>query len=64
VEEQKPFEFKPWMWVALLVAILLVVFNFDPVGNGLEKIFGKGADRWAINIVLIALIAYTFIKKK
>ena len=52
------------MLVALLVAILLVVFNFDPVGNGLEKIFGKGADRWAICIVPIALIAYTFIKKK
>ncbi|MFH1566253.1 MAG: hypothetical protein ABIB98_03605 [bacterium] len=64
MKEQKPFEFKPWMWVVLLVAILLVVFNFDPVGNGLVKIFGKGAYRWATNIVLIALIAYTFIKKR
>jgi len=64
MEEQRSLRFKPWMWVALLVVFLLIVFNFDPVGDGLEKIFGKGADRWAINITLIALIIYTFIKKK
>jgi ABC-type dipeptide/oligopeptide/nickel transport system permease subunit len=64
VEERKPFELKPWMWVALLVALLLVVFNFDPIGDGLEKIFGQGTDRWAINIVLIAIIIYAFVKKK
>ena len=62
--EQKPFEFKPWMWVALLVALLLVVFNLDPFGNGLERIFGQGVDRWAINIMLVALIVYTLAKKK
>ena len=64
MEGQKPFEFKPWMWVVLPVALLLVVFNFDPVGDGLKRIFGHGADRWAINIVLIALIVYAFVKKK
>jgi hypothetical protein len=52
------------MWIAILVALLLVVFNFDPIGDGLEKIFGKGADRWTINIALIALIIYTFVKRK
>jgi len=64
MEEKKPFQFKPWMLVALAVAVLLLVFNFDPVGDTLEKAFGQGADKWAINIVLVALIVYTFIKKK
>jgi hypothetical protein len=64
VEEQKPFEFKPWMLVALLVASLLILLNFDPIGDRLEKILGQGADRWTINVILIALIIYTFIKKK
>jgi ABC-type dipeptide/oligopeptide/nickel transport system permease subunit len=64
VKEQKPFEFKPWMLVAPTIALLLIVFNFDPVGDGLEKMFGHGADKWTINIVLIALIIYTFVKKK
>ena len=67
MEEQKPFEFKrfkSWMLVTFLVALLLVGFNFDPVGDGLEKIFGRGADKWAINIVITALIIYTFVKKK
>lgn len=64
MEKEKPFQFKPWMLVVLVVAVLLLVFNFDPVGDILEKTFGQGADRWAINIVLVALIVYTFIKKK
>jgi len=57
-------KFKPWMLVALAVAALLLIFNFDPVGDTLEKAFGQGAHKWAINIVLVALIVYTFIKKK
>lgn len=66
VEERKSFEFKPRMLVALLAvtALFLVASNFDPVGNWLEKIFGKGAGRWTTNIVLMALIVYVFIKKK
>ncbi|HOR57691.1 MAG TPA: hypothetical protein PLV82_03400 [bacterium] len=65
MNEQKPFEFKPWMWISLIVAALFLVFNFDPVGDGLEKIFGKGADKWAINITLIGMIIYfTFFGKK
>jgi hypothetical protein len=38
--------------------------NFDPVVDTLEKAFGQGVDKWAINIVLVALAVYTFIKKK
>ena len=62
--EQKPFQTKPWMWICLLVTVLLLVFNFDPVGDGLEKLFGKDADKWATNILLVSLIVYTFVKKK
>ena len=62
--EQKPFEFKSWMLIAALVAILCIVFNFDPVGQGLVNAFGKGADRWAINIILVSIIIYAFAKKK
>jgi len=64
MEEKKLFVFKPWMLVAFAVAVLLLVFNFDPIGDTLEKIFGQGADKWTINIVLVALIVYTFAKKK
>lgn len=64
MEERKPLEFKPWMWIALLVALLLVVFDFDPVGDGLEKIFGKGASKYALSIILSVFIIYTFVKKK
>jgi len=64
MEKQESFEFKPWMWIALLVAFLLIVFNFDPVGDVLEKVFGQGADKWATNILLIILVIYVFIKKK
>jgi len=64
MQENKPFVFKPWMLISFAVAVLLLVFNFDPIGDTLKNIFGQGADKWAINIVLIALIVYTFIKKK
>jgi len=56
----EPFKMTWWMWVCLSIAILLLVFNFDPVGDMLENAFGKGADKWAINIIVIALIIYTF----
>jgi len=62
---KKPFEFKPWMLVTLIIAcLLLLVFNFDPVGDSWRKIFGPGTEKWAVNIVLVPLIIYTFIKKK
>ncbi len=54
-----------WVWLLLAVGILLTIFNFDPIGDGLEKVFGKGADKWAINIILIGMIIYvTFFSKK
>ena len=56
----EPFKVKAWMWACLIIAALLLVFNFDPVGDVLENAFGKGADKWAINIVVIAFIIYTF----
>lgn len=64
MEEKKPFEIKLWMLISMAVAALLLVFNFDPIGGGLEKAFGQGADKWAINIILVALVVYSFIKKK
>ena len=63
----EPFKMKLWMWVLLLIAALLLAFNFDPVGKMLNNAFGNGADKWAVNIMIIALIIYSFIagaKKK
>lgn len=54
----KPFKMKVWIWVSLVTAILLLFFNFDPVGNMLNNAFGKEADKWAINIVVVAFIIY------
>lgn len=64
MKEEKPFQTRLWMWICLLATVLLLVFNFDPVGDGLEKLFGKDVDRWATNILLISLIIYAFAKKK
>ena len=63
----KSFKMTWWMWVCVSIAILVLVFNFNPVGDVLEKAFGKGADKWAINIILVALIIYSYfvgVKKK
>jgi hypothetical protein len=62
--QERRFHFAPWMWFFLVLAFLLAVFNVDPVGDFLEKSFGKGADRWAINIIILVLILLTFRKKK
>jgi len=64
VENQKPFKIKPWMWGLIVIALLLIVFNIDPVGHALNSVFGKGADRWGINIIIIGAIIFTFLKKK
>ncbi|MBI1866515.1 MAG: hypothetical protein HYS02_01980 [Candidatus Staskawiczbacteria bacterium] len=64
---EEKFEMKPWMWILTIIAVLLLFFNIDPVGDILNNAFGKGADRWAINIVTIGLIIYILglvIKKK
>ena len=55
---------KSWLITVLIIAVVLTVFNIDPVGDALVKQFGEGADKWAINIFLVAVIAYLFLKKK
>ena len=52
------------MWGLIVIALLLIVFNIDPVGHALNSVFGKGADRWGINIIIIGAIIFTFLKKK
>lgn len=65
MKERGSFKMKPWMWVLFLVGALLLIFNFDPAGDALEKIFGKGAKTWGVNIILIGMIIYfTFIARK
>mgnify|MGYP001591864769 CR=1 FL=1 len=61
---EESFKMKPWMWVLLLIAALLLVFNFDPVGKALNNAFGNGADKLAISIVVIALIIYFLVVTK
>jgi hypothetical protein len=58
------FRIKPWVLVLCLIALSLVVFNYDPIGDVLNKTFGKGADKWAVNIVIVALIIGTFFRRK
>jgi len=55
---------KPWMWALLFVAVLLAIFNVDPLENALNQQFGQNADRWGISIVLIVLIIYFFVRRK
>jgi hypothetical protein len=64
MENPKPFEFKPWMWVVLVIVLSLLVSGYDPVGNLVKSIFGKNADRWTSNIILIGFIIYVAVKKK
>ena len=61
---QKQRIMKPWMWAFLIMAIMLVIFNFDPVGDFLTKRFGKNAEHWAVNISLIILIIYSFLAER
>ena len=62
---KKHFKFNPWIISTLmLVALLLLAFNYDPVGDMLKQNLGQNADRWAINIFLGGVIVYLFIKKK
>ncbi len=58
------FEVKPWMWVLLIAVFLLAVTNLDPVGNAIERAFGEGADRWAINFIILAALVIAFLRGK
>lgn len=64
MEERGPLVVRPWMWISFLVAILLLVFNVDPLGDRLEQSIGKGAGRWVINLTLIGCIIYLFFLEK
>lgn len=64
MSEQRQTFFKPWMWMLLVVAISLLALNYDPVGDILENMFGKGAKQWAINIYLLAFTAYLLLRRR
>jgi hypothetical protein len=49
-------KFKAWMVPAVLVALVLVSLNLDPVGDWLVQTFGKGADKHVVNLALVVLI--------
>jgi len=57
---QNPFKMTPFMWFCLAISVLLLVFNFDPVGNMLNNMFGPEAKRWTANIIITLLIIYSF----
>lgn len=46
--------------LAVLLCVLFL-FNLDPVGDAAVQWFGRGADVWAMNIVLIAAIVYAIL---
>jgi hypothetical protein len=52
-----------WISPALVALIFIIVINFDPVGDALERI-APNADSWATNIFFIILIVYYFWKEK
>lgn len=55
---------KSWMWLVLLLALVLGLVNFDPVGNVVVRVFGQGSKQWVINIILIAAIVYSVFRSK
>jgi hypothetical protein len=55
---------KPWMWLVVLLALVLAVFNVDPIGAIVVKVFGQGSKQWVINLIIIAAIVYVVVRKK
>lgn len=58
MEKRQNPKIKPWMWISMLVVVVLLVTNFDPIGYALEKVFGRNVDSWAINLVLVCALIY------
>ena len=58
---EKSFKMRPWIRILILIAALLLVFDFDPVGRVLNSFFGNGTDEWAIKVLVATLIIYSFI---
>ncbi len=55
---------RSWLITLIIIAVVLTIFNVDPVGDAIVKKFGEGADTWFINIFLGIFILYFFWKKK
>jgi hypothetical protein len=52
------------MWLVVLLALVLAVFNVDPIGAIVVKVFGQGSKQWVINLIIIAAIVYVVVRKK
>ena len=66
MNRQMPFTFQSGMWGLLFAGMILLLLN-DPVGDLLNRQFGPNTERWTTNIILIAVVLFTFLhlqKKK
>ena len=56
---EREHRFRPVVWS--MVMVLVVV---RPVRGWLEKLFGDGAQLWALIVVLVTMVIYAFIKRR
>jgi hypothetical protein len=61
----KKFLMEWWGVLVPLVALIVILgFNYDPVGDFVERRYGASGGTWAINIILVAAIVYAFLRDK
>ena len=53
---------KAWMWLVLLLVLVITLFNFDPLGVVVVRLFGEGSRQWAINLIIIAAIIFVIVR--
>jgi len=52
-----------WVWVLMVLAVLALVFNFDPIGTMMSLLLGV-SKRLLILLITIAVVAYVLLRKK
>jgi len=55
---QRTFRIRSLALLCLLIAALLLLFGFDLAGTVVEKFFGKGVGKEAIELIAVASFVY------
>ena len=57
---------KEWWGVLVpLVALIVILgFNYDPLGDFMERRYGASGGTWAINVILVAAIVYSLFRDR
>ena len=54
-----------WSVLVPLVALIVILsFDYDPLGDFMERSYGASGGTWAINIILVAAIVYAFFRER